>query len=146
MLFEKLKSDSINALKSGDKLRLSVLRMMLSEVKNADIDIRAEGGSLSDDDVLKILAKELKKRKDSVEAYTSANRPDLAETEMSESKIISEYLPAQMTKEEVEEIVSGVIAEGASDFGAVMKGAMAKIAGKADGKIVSEVVKRLILL
>ncbi len=144
MLLEKLQTDSIDALRSGNKTRLSTLRLLISEVKNSQIDIIAEGREMTDEDVLKVLSKELKKRNDSIEAYTFAKRPDLAEIESGEAKVISEYLPAQMTKEEVEAIVSGIIAEGASDFGDVMKAAMTKIAGKADGRVVSEVVKSLL--
>lgn len=141
MLLEKLQVDSINALKSKDKQRLSVLRMIISEVKNAQIDINADQRELTDNDVLKVLAKELKKRKDSVEAYKSAGREDLSDAEEAEAKIISEYLPSHMSKEDVEKIVSDVISQGASDFGSVMKASMSKIAGRADGKLVSEVVK-----
>lgn len=144
MLLEKLQSDSIEALKTGNKQKLSVLRMLVSEVKNSQIDIIAAGKELTDDDVLKVLAKELKKRKDSIEAYNKAGRSDLSEVEESEAKIISEYLPQQMSETDVEAIVSEVISGGATDFGSVMKGAMAKIAGRADGKLVSEVVKRLL--
>jgi len=142
MLLEKLQSDSIDALRKGNKPRLSTLRLLISEVKNSQIDIVAEGREMTDDDVLKVLSKELKKRNDSVEAYTLAKRLDLADIESEEAKVISEYLPSQMSKEEIEKIVLEVIAEGVSDFGAVMKAAMAKVQGRADGKIVSEVVKR----
>lgn len=144
MLLEKLQTDSIDALRSGNKTRLSTLRLLISEVKNSQIDIIAEGREMTDADVLKVLSKELKKRNDSIEAYTKAGRADLSEIEEAEAKVISEYLPAQMTKEEIEKIVSEVIAEGASDFGSVMKAAMVKIAGKADGRVVSEVVKSLL--
>ena len=142
MLLEKLQSDSIDALRKGNKPRLSTLRLLISEVKNSQIDIVAEGREMTEDDVLKVLSKELKKRNDSVEAYTLAKRLDLADIESEEAKVISEYLPSQMSKEEIEKIVLEVIAEGVSDFGAVMKAAMAKVQGRADGKIVSEVVKR----
>ena len=144
MLLEKLQSDSIDALRKGNKPRLSTLRLLISEVKNSQIDIVAEGREMTDDDVLKVLSKELKKRNDSVEAYTLAKRLDLADIESEEAKVISEYLPSQMSKEEIEKIVLEVIAEGVSDFGAVMKAAMAKVQGRADGKIVSEVVKGLL--
>ena len=115
MLLDTLQSDSIDALRNGNKTRLSTLRLLISEVKNSQIDIIAEGREMTDDDVLKVLSKELKKRNDSVEAYTKAGRTDLSEIEETEAKVISEYLPAQMTKEEIEAIVYGVIAEGASD-------------------------------
>ncbi|PIR42743.1 glutamyl-tRNA amidotransferase [candidate division WWE3 bacterium CG_4_9_14_0_2_um_filter_35_11] len=144
MLLEKLQSDSIEALKIGNKQKLSVLRMLISEVKNSQIDIVAAGKELTDDDALKVLAKELKKRKDSIEAYSKAGRTDLSEAEEAEAKIIGEYLPSQMTESEIEKIASDVIAEGASDFGAVMKATMAKVQGRADGKIVSEAVKKLL--
>jgi len=144
MLLEKLQSDSIDALRKGNKPRLSTLRLLISEVKNSQIDIVAEGREMTDDDVLKVLSKELKKRNDSVEAYTLAKRLDLADIESEEAKVISEYLPSQMSKEEIEKIVLEVIAEGVSDFGAVMKTVMPKVQGRADGKIVSEVVKGLL--
>src|SRR3989338_4510 len=127
MLLEKLQTDSIDALRKGNKPRLSTLRLLISEVKNSQIDIVAEGREMTDDDVLKVLSKELKKRNDSVEAYTLAKRLDLADLETEEAKVISEYLPAQMTKEEVEKIVSEVISQGVSDFGAAMKAVMPKV-------------------
>lgn len=144
MLLEKLQTDSIDALKKGNKPRLSVLRMLISEVKNSQIDILASGKVLTDEDVLKVLSKEMKKRNDSVEAYTLAIRPDLAELESEEAKVIFEYLPAQMSKEEIEKIVSEVIAEGASDFGIIMKAVMSKVQERANGKLVSEIVKTLL--
>jgi uncharacterized protein YqeY len=143
-LKDKIVADMTAAMKAKDATRTSTLRM----VKAAIMHREKEGaGELSDDDVLKLLRSQLKQRRDSVEHYQKANRPDLAEKETAEIAVIESYLPQAASAEEIEEAVKATVAEtGASsmkDMGAVMKAVMAKLAGKnADGRMVSETVKR----
>ena len=143
-LKNKIVADMTAAMKAKDTARTSTLRM----VKAAIMHREKEGaGELSDDDVLKLLRSQLKQRRDSVEHYQKANRPDLAEKETAEIAIIESYLPQAASAEEIEEAVKAAVAEtGASsmkDMGAVMKAVMAKLAGKnADGRMVSETVKQ----
>jgi len=150
----KLSDDLKTAMKGGDKLRLSVIRMVQSSVKNKEIDNRVKPADPNDkrsqdekDDeliqsVLKTLAKQ---RRESIEQFKAGGRQDLVDQETSELKVIESYMPQQMDRAAIEAIVSDVIKEtGASsvkDMGAVMKAVMARTKGGADNKIVSEVVK-----
>jgi uncharacterized protein len=144
ILREKINADLTAAMKAKEALRLSVLRMMKSAVKNKEIEMRAE---LDDPHVIQVLSTLIKQRKDSVEQFTKGNRLDLAEKEASEIKIIEEYLPAAASNEEIEKTVDEVIREtGASspkDIGTVMKRCMARFGGKlVDGKTVNAAVRR----
>src|SRR5207248_8290831 len=140
----KIISDMTAAMKAKDAARTSTLRM----VKAAIMHREKEGaGELNDDDVLKLLRSQMKQRRDSVEQYQKAGRQDLADKETVEIAVIESYLPQAASEAEIEQAVSDAIAEtGATsmkEMGAVMKAAMAKLAGKnADGKTVSETVKK----
>ncbi len=143
-LREKINADLTAAMKAKEALRLSVLRMMKTAVKNKEIELRAE---LDDAQVIQVLSTLIKQRKDSVEQFTKGGRPELAEKEASEIKIIEEYLPAAVSGEDIETTVAEVIREtGASspkDIGAVMKQCMARFSGKlVDGKTVNAAVRR----
>jgi uncharacterized protein YqeY len=136
-------SDMTAAMKAQDAARTSTLRMVKAAIMNRE---KEGSGEISDEDVLKLLRSQVKQRRDSVEQYEKANRPDLADKEQAEIAIIETYLPQGASQEEVDQAVAAAIAEtGASsmkDMGAVMKAAMAKLAGKnAYGKMVSETVK-----
>jgi len=143
-LKDKVISDMTAAMKAKDAARTSTLRM----VKAAIMHREKEGaGELSDDDVLKLLRSQMKQRRDSVEQYQKAGRQDLADKETAEIAVIEFYLPQAASEAEIEQAVSDAITEtGATsmkEMGAVMKAAMAKLAGKnADGKTVSETVKK----
>ena len=143
-LKDKIISDMTAAMKAKDAARTSTLRM----VKAAIMHREKEGaGELNDDDVLKLLRSQMKQRRDSVEQYQKAGRQDLADKETVEIAVIESYLPQAASEAEIEQAVSDAIAEtGATsmkEMGAVMKAAMAKLAGKnADGKTVSETVKK----
>lgn len=132
-------------MKKKDALRVSTIRMLISSVGYAS---KEKQGELTDDDVLQVLAKEAKKRKESADAAKTANRTDVAEKELKELAIIEEYLPAQMTAEEVEAHVKTAIEEtGASspkDKGKVMGKLMKALKGKADGNLISQTVDRLL--
>jgi len=134
---ETLKSEITTAMKAGDKERVSALRLILSELQK---DAKEGGG-----DELAVLRRERKRRFEAAEAYREAGRTELAEGEESEAAIIEQYLPAELSDEQLREIVSAAIAEtgaeGPKDTGQVMKVAMAKAAGQADGKRVSAIAK-----
>lgn len=132
------------AMKSKDTQSLEALR----SVKSAMLLAQTETGSkadLTEDEELKLLQKQVKQRKDSAAVYTEQNRPDLAEPELQQARVIEQFLPEQLSEEEVSKIVTQIISEtGASsmaDMGKVMGLASAKLAGKADGKTISTVVK-----
>lgn len=142
-LKEKITSDMTAAMKSKEAARLSTLRMVKAAVQNREIE---KGSGLSDDELTKLLQSLVKQRRDSVEQYEKAGRAELAEKERAEIGVIEEYLPQAASREEIERAVSEAVAEtGASslkDMGAVMKAALARLAGRnADGRVVSEVVK-----
>jgi len=136
-LADSVKSDLTTAMKAGEKDRVGALRLVLSELQKA-----AKEGS---DDELAVLRRERKRRLESATAFRDGGRPELADAEEAEAQIIEAYLPAELSDEELAGIVEAAVAEtGASspkDMGAVMKAAMAKVAGRADGKRVSTLVR-----
>ena len=142
MLKEKLQQDVKDALKSGDSKKRMVLGMVLAAIKNKEIEKRSE---LSDDDVISVIASEIKKRKDAIEQYEKGGRPELAEQERKEAEMLMAYMPQQMSEDEVRGEVKKAIAEtGAKDMkemGKVIGAVMAKVKGKADGQMVSRLVK-----
>jgi uncharacterized protein len=144
-LTAQLTEDLKQAMKAKDKVRLSVLRMVKAAVKNREIET---GQPLTDEEVLAVIQKELKQRRDSLQAFESAGRVDLMEEVQGEIDILMSYLPRQLTEDELREIVQGVIAElgasGKSDVGKVMSAVMPKVKGKADGRLVQTVVQSLL--
>jgi len=144
-LKDKLKSDLIAAMKAKDALRLSTLRLVINTIKNKEIDSRTE---LDEDAVLGVLTSAVKQRRESIEQFEKAGRTDLSDKEKAELAIIQEYMPQQMGKDEVlaavKEAVSETGAAGAKDMGKVMKALMPKVKGKADGKLVNELVKEVL--
>lgn len=146
-IFDKVSKDIIAAMKAKDKLRLEALR----NIKKYFIEAKTAPGAndeLTDAAALKILAKLAKQGRDTAALYTSQNRPDLAEEELAQAKVIEEYLPKALSAEEIEAEVKAIIAEvGAAspkDMGKVMGVASKKLAGRADGKAISEITKRLL--
>jgi uncharacterized protein YqeY len=143
-LKEKIVSDMTAAMKAQDAARTSTLRMIKAAIMHRE---KEGAGELTDDDVMKLLRSQTKQRRDSVEQYQKAGRQDLVDKEQAEITVIEEYLPQAASAAEIDQAVSDAIAEtGATsikDMGVVMKASMAKLAGKnADGKIISETVKR----
>jgi uncharacterized protein len=127
------------AMRDRDVDKLSVLRFLLSEIKNVEIDAKHE---LSDDEIIALLRKETKRRKEAIEQYKSGGREDIAAKEAIELQLIDTFLPAQMSREAIEKIVSDtVIANPGQDFGQIMRLCMAATKGQADGKLVSELVR-----
>lgn len=142
LLLEQLNNDLKSALKSGDAGKTSTLRMLTAAVHNEHIK-KGKDKELTDDDVLEVLRREAKKRKESVEAFTKGGRQELADKEQAELVIIESYLPKQMSREEVAAAVEKILAglEDKSNQGMVMKAVMAELKGKADGRLISEIVK-----
>ena len=145
MISDNLQKQIIEAMKAKDSVRVSTLRMLHSELKNAQID---KGGALDEDEELKVVQKEAKKRKDAIEGFEKGGNTAAADNERAELEILSAYLPADLTDEELETLVVEAISEsGASapnEMGKVMPILMPKVAGRADGKRVSDmVVKKL---
>lgn len=147
MLFDQISNDIKEAMKARDKVRLEALR----NIKKVFIEAKTAPGAndtLEDAQALKILQKLAKQGHDSADLYTSQNRPDLAEEEMAQVNVIESYLPKQMSEEEIEVVVKEIIAQtGAQsmkEMGKVMGIASKQLAGKADGKKISEIVKKLL--
>ncbi len=134
---EQMKVDVQGAMRAGEKQRVGALRLVLSELQKA-----AKEGS---DDELAVLRRERKRRLESARAYRDGGREDLAGTEESEAELIGSYLPAELSEQELSEIVTQAVsdsgAQSAKDMGAAMKQAMAAVDGRADGKRVSELVR-----
>lgn len=139
---EQIESDFKEALKEQDKERMSTLRMIKSAIQEKE---KEEGGELSDEDVISILSKEVKSRKDSIEQYEEGGRGELAEKEAREVQMIEQYLPEPLSEDELEDLVDEVIEEvGASDMsdmGKVMGKIMPEVRGRADGDTVNEKVR-----
>lgn len=140
-LTEQLQSDMKTAMRDGDTLRRDTLRMAIAAAQNAAKDKRAP---LTDEETLEIVAREVKKRRESIEAYSAAGRADLAAAEQSEIEILTPYLPEQLGADEVRALaVAAVASSGATsprDMGRVMSQLMPKVKGRADGKLVSSIV------
>jgi uncharacterized protein len=141
-MLEKLQEDLKQAMKDHDDIKVSTLRMLISELKNAEI---SKGQALSDQDTITVLQKETKKRKEAAAGFRQGGREDSAILEQQELAIIQDYLPSQLSDEELTKIVEDTIKEvGASsmqDMGKVIGSVMGKVAGKADGGRISGMVK-----
>ena len=139
MLKEKLSQDLKDAMKEGKTLKRDVLRMLTSAIKNREIEKRSE---LADEQILEVIASEVKKRKDSVVQFLAGNRKDLADKEESEIAVLIDYLPEQMSEDELKQIIKeSITGLDINSIGIAMKTVMAKVKGKADGNIVSKLVK-----
>ena len=142
-LKKRITTDLTAAMKAKDAPRLSTLRMIKASMTNREIE---KGGELSDEELMKVMQSLVKQRRDSVEQYEKAGRQELADKELSEIKIIKEYLPQAASREEIEKVVAAALAETKAtsmrDMGAVMKAAQARLTDRsADGRLVSEIVK-----
>lgn len=148
-LKEKIKNDTNQALKEKKAVEVSTLRMLWGAIKDKEIFLRkGDEVNLSDEQVIDVIMSEIKKRKDSVAAYTQGGRNDLADREGEEIKILEKYLPEQLSDEELQIIVKEAIAPlGAvsmKDFGKIMGTVMPKVKGKADGNKISEILKKVL--
>lgn len=141
---EKLMSDMKEAMRAKDSVRLDTIRFLQSAIKYKEVEVRPN--AITADDVLGVIKKLVKQRKESIEQFAAASRQDLVDKENLELKVLETYLPAQMNAEQIESIVTEVIqrtgAKTIKEMGMVMKEVMAKTGGAADNKIVSELIKK----
>ena len=161
MLKEQIQNDIKEAMKAGNSVKRMTLGMVMSSIKNKELEKRMkaakigtdtakpdEASKLSDEEIIDVVASEIKKRKDSVASYQAGDRPELAEKEKAEIGFILVYMPEQLNEKAIREEIKKTIAEvGASsikDMGKVIGAVMAKIKGKADGQLVSQIVKELL--
>jgi len=144
-LQEQISADLKQAMRDRNEATLSTLRLLNAALKNKTIALR-QGTEvvLADEQVMEVIASEIKKRQDSVEAYTAGNRPELAAKEQTEIELLKKYLPEQASDQEIEAVVKEIMVAGAADFGRTMGQAMARLKGKADGKRVGEIVKKVL--
>ncbi len=146
-LYERVSGDIKTAMLARDKVALEAIRGIKKEFIEART-VKGGDGTMSDDVAVKILQKMIKQRKESAQIYVEQNRPELAENELAEVAVIERYLPAQMSDEELEAAVAGVIAQlgasGPQDMGKVMGVASKQLAGKTEGRLISEKVKALL--
>jgi len=142
-LRERLDEDLKSAMREKDQLRLSTIRMLKSAIKYREIELMK---TLDDPGIVGVIGSEMKRRRDSVEQYKAGNRQDLADKEDAELRILQAYLPQQLSAAELEgkvdEVIARVGAKGPKDMGAVMKALLPEVQGRADGKVVSEIVKQ----
>lgn len=143
MISQTLQGKIKDALKSGDAVRASTYRLLLSALNNENI---AKMHELSEEEELAVVRRQLKQRGEAIEAYEKASRIESAEKEKQEAQILQEFLPEQLESTQIEQIVEQIIIEtkpsGMSDFGRVMGEAMKRVAGRADGKVVSNIVRQ----
>jgi len=130
------------SLKEKDQIKLGTLRMLKSALENKSIELKKK--ELSDEEVVAVLRKEVKKRQDSITAFKLGNRQDLIDKERGESDILSVYLPSMISENDLKAIVDEVVSAGNNNFGQVMKEVMAKTKGAADGNVVQRLVKERI--
>ncbi len=143
-LYKQIETDMKSAMKEGAAEKLSVLRMLISAVRMQEIEKNVK--SLQDPDILQILQRQIKQRRESIEQFRNGNRPELAEKEEREQKILEAYMPEQLGEADVEALVKAAITElGAqtkADTGKVMKAVMEKAKGRCDGKTVNQLVMK----
>jgi len=142
---KKINEEMVSAAKAKDKIRLSAVRMIKTALHNKEIELMRP---LNETEIMQLLSVMVKQRKDSIEQFAKGGRTDLVEKEEAELKVVQEFLPAQMSDEEVESLIKKAIAEAgavsAKDMGKVMKILMPQITGRADGKAAGEKVKTLL--
>jgi uncharacterized protein len=143
-LKERLHSDLTEAIRSRDELRSGTIRMVLTAITNEEVSGKS-ARVLSDAEIITVLSREAKKRREAADAFKDAGRADRAEQETNEGKVITEYLPEQLSQEDIAKIIADAITEtgasGPAGMGLVMKAIQPKVAGKADGGIISGLVK-----
>jgi hypothetical protein len=142
-LKEKLDADLKDAMRAKAETRLSAIRMLKAAIANYEMAL-PQGKRAADADLLGVVEKQIKQRRESIEMFTKGNRPELAAKEQAEIAVLEAYMPPQLPREQVKKEVEGIIATlGTKEFPKVMKEAAAKLKGRADGKLVNEVVREL---
>ena len=146
-LKEQLANDLADALRQGDDTRKSTIRMLMSAINTEEV-AGAERRELGDDEMLKVVAKQVKQRRDSIEEFNKAGREELAEKEAAEMKVLQAYMPGQAGREEIEaearKVIDEVGASGPQDKGKVMQAIMPRLAGRAEGRDINDVVTQLL--
>jgi len=144
-LAKRIDQDFIEAMKTKNEAGLAVLRMLRAALKNKSIELKKE---LQEADIIAVIRSEIKKRKDSAEAYAQGSRPDLQTQELSEIKVLQKYLPAELStgdlKAKVERIIAALTEEDRANFGKAMSAVMSELKGQADGAAVSAIVKEVL--
>ncbi|HID39010.1 MAG TPA: GatB/YqeY domain-containing protein [Calditrichaeota bacterium] len=147
-LEEQIQADLKTAMKSGRKETVIALRSLLAQIKDERIKLRTRR-EMTEDDVIKVLLTAVKKRKEAIELYKQGNREDLVKKEQDELKILQNYLPEQLSEEEITNIINKIIIEinasSIKDLGRVMGAAMGQLKGKADGKLVQNLVRQRLI-
>ena len=144
-LIEQLQQDMKSALKNKEKEKLATIRLVRAAIKRAEIDNQ---GPLSEDQVLDVILREVKQRREAIQEYEKANRQDLVEKEKAQLAVLESYLPKQLTEEELEQLLRETIEElgvtSKKEIGKVMKTVMPKVKGRADGKVVNQLAQKLL--
>jgi uncharacterized protein YqeY len=138
MIKNQIQTAVTQAMRDRDQVTLDSLRYLLSQIKNVEIDAHKE---LNDQEIIEIIQKEIKRRKDAITQYQSAGRQDIVEKEMTQLNIIEGYAPQLMSEAAISEVVDAIIAAGNHEFAIVMGQAMGKLKGKADGSLVNRIVR-----
>ena len=143
-LKETLKSDLTEAIRSSNKVVSGTIRMVLTAITNEEVSGK-EARVLTEDEIITVLSREAKKRREAAEEFAKANRPDKSAEEKAEGEVIAKYLPAQLSEDDIKKLIAAAVAStgaaGPGDMGKVMGAVKPKIAGKADGGVVSALVK-----
>ena len=139
----RLQDDLKTALKAGERTETGVLRFLLAQIHNREIENRSHGKDLplTHEEVIEVLSKEAKKIKESIELFKKGNRGDLVQKEEAEIVIVTKYLPEELPRETIEKEVEKLIALGHKDFGSVMREAMKKMKGRVESRMVGEIIK-----
>ena len=142
-LQRRLQDDLKTALKAGQRSEIDVLRFLLAQIHNREIENRSHGKDLplADEEVLEVLSKEAKKRKEAIELFKKGDRGDLVQKEETEIVILGKYLPEELPRETIEKEVEEIITLGHKDFGSVMREAMKKMKGRVESRMVGEIIK-----
>lgn len=140
---ETLSSDLVRALKAKENIQLSVLRFLLAQIHNREIEKRSQRGTpdLTEEEIVEVLRREMKKRKEAIELFRKGGRNDVALKEESEVAVIQHYLPKEISREEIGAVIKKLIAAGFKDFQSLIRESMKTLKGKADGRTVGEIIK-----
>src|SRR3989344_2989376 len=146
MVLDTLRNDIMSALKKGDSNRVETLRFLLSAIRNVAIATYGSAGeaSLTDPDIVDVIKKQVKTHKESIDAFTKAGRTELSERESNQLHVLEEFLPKEISDEELIKLLEPVLKSGETNFGLLMKQAMAVVSGKADGGRVAGILKKLV--
>jgi uncharacterized protein YqeY len=143
-LLQKITEDMKAAMKSGDHARVDVLRFVMAGIRSAEKDKYAKTPDvpMTDEEAVAVLQKEVKRRKEAIELFKKGNREDLVNKEDADLAVIATYVPKELSPEEIEKVVDDLKAKGFSDFNVLMRESMKELKGRADGKVVGEIVKK----